>query len=307
MNYYLIPMDFLLYNFEKMEQEYMDKGKIEWEIKGSLENSKYAKNIKCGDIVYFYIFNIESQSGFHKARILLRGVVCEEPRVMEKSEIYAYMTEAFDNIDQGFCTGFSIGKLTTLKKELLEKDSVFSYESIREKYEQKHPQGKFWPNKNDGSLNEELNEELEKNFKLFESKNDFKFLMDHFNRKCFFCGKLDRPHKHMTFKRGNGTDYFERHHFIKRNGSYTVQQMPALQDIINDDDNIICLCSNCHNQLHYGETQEIQLMIEKLCEDRQIQDMLEKHNFMKCIGVSNEQDAVQWIKEVYLSASGKGR
>lgn len=106
----------------------------------------------------------------------------------------------------------------------------------------------------------------------------------------------------MTFKRGNGTDYFERHHFIKRNGPYTVQQMPALQDIINDDDNIICLCSNCHNQLHYGETQEIQLMIEKLCEDRQIQDMLEKHNFMKCIGVSNEQDAVQWIKEVYLSA-----
>ena len=30
-------------------------------------------------------------------------------------------------------------------------------------------------------------------------------------------------------------------------------------------------------------------MIEKLCEDRQIQDMLEKHDFMKCIGVSNEQ------------------
>lgn len=306
MNYYLIPMDFLLYNFEKMEKEYMDKGKIAWEIKGSLENSKYAKNIKCGDIVYFYIFNIESQSGFSKARILLRGVVCEKPQLMEKSEVYAYMTQAFDNTEQGVCTGFSIGKLTTLKKDQLEKDSIYSYKSITSNYEQKHPQGKFWPNKNDGSLNEELIEELEKSFKKYESKSDFNFLMEHFNRKCYFCGKLDRPHKHMTFKRGNGTDYFERHHFIKQNGPYTKQES-ALNDIIKDDDNIICLCSNCHNQLHYGEPQEIQLMIEKLWEDRRIQDMLEKHDFMKCIGVSNEQEAVQWIKEVYLSASGKGK
>lgn len=301
MNYYLIPMDFLLYNFEKMEKEYIEKGKITWEIKGSLKDSTYAKNIKCGDIIYFYIFNIESQSGFHKARILLRGIVCEEPQMMEKSEVYAYMTEAFDNSDEGPCIGFSIGKLTTLKKELLKKDSIYSYEMIKAKYSQNHPQGKFWPNTNNGAFKEKLIKDLDNDFKSFESQNDFKSLIEHFNQKCFFCEKLDRPHKHKTFKRGNGTDYFERHHFIMRNGKYTKEQKTALDPIIKDDDNIICLCSNCHNQLHYGDSKEIQLMIEKLVGNSQIQDMLKKHDFMKCIGVSNEQDAIQWIKKLYLS------
>ena len=69
---------------------------------------------------------------------------------------------------------------------------------------------------------------LEESFKVGMRENDFEVLMNHFNKKCFFCGKDGNGHK--TFVGRNGLDYFEYHHFILQ---CVAKKFPELQDIID--------------------------------------------------------------------------
>ena len=69
-----------------------------------------------------------------------------------------------------------------------------------------------------------------------------------------------------TFKRKNGKPYTEPHHLIplSRYMNYDLS--------LDVTENIVSLCSHCHNLLHYGAIEEKEPVLRKLYEDRK--DML---------------------------------
>ena len=311
-NYWLIAMDYTKYDFMKMEVEYLTHNKeIQWAAPGSPEfNSKdntwkipkslkIANQIRLYDVIFFYVYNIESQSGKTKARILLRGVVTQEPCIMEYREIFNTGSDDHPN-NSSPVIGFSIGHITTLTRAELENDFCYSLELLNRRYQQVLPQGPRWPNMHYGNLNSSLIEHLENSFKQSGVERDFLTLIEHFNRKCFFHDKLGRPSDHKTFKRrGRGTDYFEGHHFIP---THTKKLIPALQPIVDADDNYVWLCSNCHNRLHYGRIEDTNSMLDILWKDNVVHDLLTREHFMDVIGVDTEAEAINWLKTVYKSS-----
>lgn len=296
-NYFMIPMDFLECDFARMKKEWDKNGKIMWEINGKVINNKinknafYANNIKEDDIIYFYVCHLPSNSGYNKSRVLLRGIVKDEPKIMDYSEVYINKNGNEEKI-----IGFSVGKLTTLNKNDLKNDNIYSLQELRTIKEFSPPQGKKWLNTITGNLDNGLIDRLEKSFKNVSNKSDFNNLIEHFNKKCFFSDKIGGKHSHDTFLRRNGTNYYEFHHFIQR---YSKDKNLQLHDIIDDNKNLLCLCSNCHNKLHYGQTKDIEDMINVIWEDVEIQEMLEQKRFLSIIGVENKDEALEWIKHIY--------
>lgn len=303
MNYVIIAMDYLKCNFQRLKTEWEQNNKIIWQIpvkpvqKGGewVVNSdrELVKMLHNGDIIYFYVCKIPTSSGAPLSRILLRGVVEDEPFVAKFSDVYGDE----ETQDDTRVTAFSIGKLTTLTEAELSNDLFLSYDELYKKYGYSIvPQGVRWPNRYNHTLSDELIEMLENSFKSNLLKNDFTALIKHFNQKCYFCGKLGTVNDHKTFKRRNGTDYFEIHHFIQQNKE---KKLEKLKDIIEDPVNKICLCSNCHNTIHYGRVEDVNEMLEILCKDPEINEMLQKRGFTSIIG--ENIDPLKWIKDVYRS------
>lgn len=312
MKYHLVPMNFLECDFERMRKEWKEHKKIMWQVPGAPVYDKKTKSwniksgavmpnmIKTGDIIYFYVFNIPSNGGADKSRILLRGIVNEEPTPVKYRDVYFS-----DEVDgEKMIIGFSINNVTTLEKSELENDTYYCRESLKSKYKfSAFPQGKNWPNSYDKNLNSDLIKDLENSFKKRESERDFEVLIKHFDRECFFSWKkLGTKNDHKTFKRRNGTDYYETHHFIPYHLS---KNNTELASIIDDQRNLICLCSNCHNKLHYGRPNEINHMIDLLWEDDEIKNMLKTKDFLSIIGVDDDKAALDWIKSVYRSSENK--
>lgn len=74
-----------------------------------------------------------------------------------------------------------------------------------------------------------------------------------------YCCEIDRSHP--TFKRRNSDkNYTETHHLIPL--EYSAQ----FQYTLDTEENIVSLCSNCHNQIHYGAGAEV--LIKQLFEKR---------------------------------------
>ena len=295
-NFWLIPMDFRTCNYEQMKEEWDENKKIMWEASGKPTNKNgewtventMAKSLKKGDVVYFYVTNLPSESNVKLSRIMLRGKIEDEPYPIEKNKVYRSLKETT------MISGFSIGSISTLHKELLENNLFLSLKDLRKRDNNfQYPRGKNWPDKNSKkSFSQDLIKTLEESFKVGMRENDFEVLMNHFNKKCFFCGKDGNGHK--TFVGRNGLDYFEYHHFILQ---CVAKKFPELQDIIDSPTNRLSLCSNCHNKFHYGRVEEVSRMIEIVLEDSEINKMLEEFDFQKNIG--ENKDIFEWFQEVY--------
>lgn len=300
-NYWLIPMDFENCDFQQMEAEWSKNKRIMWQVAGTPKYKNkldkwviekgLAKTLKAGDVVYFYVTNLPSSSGKTQSRILLRGVIEEEPQPVLYKEVY---WNSDDN--STMINGFSISNITTLPKELLDNNLFFSLDYLKSKDSNfMHPQGwTNWPNKQKGNLSCCIIELLEDNFKKESNKSDFEKLINHFNQECYFCGKMGNKSDHKTFKRRNGTDYFEYHHFIQQHKGKNIFELNGL---IYDKRNLLCLCSNCHNQIHYGMDKNVTKMIELIYADESIQNMLDEYKFSSFV----QGDMLDWIKKVYIS------
>lgn len=304
-NYWLIPMDFKTCNYEQMEEEWNKNKKIMWQAPGTpklkmnkwvVKDSSMATSLKRGDIVYFYVTNLPSESKDKLSRIMLRGIIEDEPYPIEKKKVY------MKSKDTTMINGFSIGSITTLCKEQLENNLFLSYEDLKKRDKNfVCPQGKNWPDKvNKKSLSNEIIEILENCFKTSMNKNDFKVLINHFKKKCFFCDKYGCASDHKTFTSRNGLDYLEYHHFVPK---HKAKQFPELKEIIDAPTNGLFLCSNCHNRIHYGRLEEVNKMIKIVLEDSKIQDMLNSFNFQKNIGENN--DIFEWFQDAYNSREDK--
>lgn len=305
-NCWMIAMDYITTDFEKLEEEWKKNKKIMWQVHGKpkfkTKLNKYvidykeskATQIKTGDIIYFYVTNIKSNGGSSKSRVLLRGIVEDEPKPVENNKVY------LESKDTHMIIGFSIGNITTLRKEYLEDDRCLSLNQLKD-YEWKEnrksfvvPHGTTWPNQNNGNLSDSLIEFLEQAFKKSLDKEDLQTLINHFNPECFFADKIKGKYSHKTFKRRNGTDYYEIHHFIQQHKGRKVLE---LTEIIDASENKICLCSNCHNRIHYGKIEDVDEMINLLWKDEKIQNFLSENHFSSKV----EGDPLDWIKKTYIS------
>lgn len=295
-NNWLIPMDFETCNFQQMEEEWKNNKKIMWQVPGESKKDKIttnmAKSLKKGDIIYFYVSHLPSESQKNLSRVMLRGEIEEEPYPIEYNKVYWWSKDTKKIIS------FSIRSITTLTKEQLENNTFLSYEDLKSKDKNfKNPQGKNWPDKNiKKTLSGKIIDLLENNFKASLYKDDFNTLINHFNRKCFFCNKYGNKNEHRTFIRRNGMDYYEYHHFIPR---HKANQMSELKDIINAPANGLYLCSNCHNKFHYGRIEDVNEMISIVLKDEKIQKMLNEFKFQTCIG--EKTSIFEWFKEIYHS------
>lgn len=180
-NYFLIPMDFTEYNFEKLRKEWEEHWEIMWQVPGTpiftsqweiKEDAKMAKMIKSGDIVYFYVHKLPS-GGADTARILLRGVVGEAPHPVPYGKAYL---PAKRNPTQ-MVIALSVKNLTTLCRSERDDNSRYSWETLQNHYGfSAAPQGKFWPNTVDGNLSRKLIEDLEDSFTKTDSMKTLEIL-----------------------------------------------------------------------------------------------------------------------------------
>lgn len=77
------------------------------------------------------------------------------------------------------------------------------------------------------------------------------------NHKCE-CSNI-RKYSHSSFKRkGNDCDYMEPHHLIPLSKH---EKFEHSLDVIS---NIVCLCSTCHNLLHYGRFEDKKELLKEL-------------------------------------------
>lgn len=73
------------------------------------------------------------------------------------------------------------------------------------------------------------------------------------NYKCFF------DEKHKTFLRMNEQQYMEAHHIVP------MKAQKDFQDInIDREENILCLCPNCHRKAHYALESEKRTLLQKV-------------------------------------------
>lgn len=68
-----------------------------------------------------------------------------------------------------------------------------------------------------------------------------------------------------TFTRKNGNQYTEPHHLIP------ISKYQDFDRSLDVKENIVSLCSHCHNLLHYGRGDEKKEVLEKILFDRQDQ------------------------------------
>ncbi len=301
-NYWLIPMDYQFCDYKNLRDEWHNYGKIMWQAPGKPKsiNEEWKKNnVLCqGDVVYFYVTHLPSESRTRLSRIMLRGIIKDEPKPMEKGKVYN-QTMPFD---RELVYGFSITSLTTLSKDYLEDNTYLSYDSLKEKHKDfTYPQGMTcWPNKQKKNLSDELIDELEDSFKRNMQKNDFETLINHFKKSCFFNGKISGNHK--TFTSRNGLDYYEYHHFIPQ---AQASHYP-IEKFINSPSNGLFLCSNCHNRIHYGTAEDIDKMIDIALDDTNIKELL-NDEFIKSIRKEKGEDDIEkgeeiikeWFRMVY--------
>lgn len=299
-NYWLIPMDYKTCDYKQLKKEWDEhehNKRIMWQAPGkpnSLDvGEKKRKGIKRGDVVYFYVTNLPSESKSGLSRIMLRGVVDDIPKPMKYREVYKT-----DASNTSLIYGFPIGSLTTLKKGLLEDNRYLSYEYCLSQMDGFiHPQGMTrWPNKAHGNLADELINRLEDDFK--DSNMDFEALINHFKKQCFFKGKISGNHK--TFLGRNGLDYYEYHHFIPQAETKRYKEKGIeIENYVSNPSNGLCLCSNCHNRIHYGTKQDVNKMIKIALEDKRISELLDA-GFRKAVSIGEQdEELTDWFRRVY--------
>ena len=299
--YWLIPMNYRYCNFELLKSEINEHGKIMWQAPGTPRknkdgeyelNSEMAEKLKQGHIVYFYVTNLPSNM-LGLSRILLRGVILDPPKPMQKNNVW------LDSSEDKMINGFSVESITTLNTELLEDNDYLSYSSLcnnekYKKYDFINPQGdKRWPNTINGNFKIDLIKEILEPEFTRNQENDFDLLIAHFTRKCFFCRRGNKG-DHSTFLGRNGLYYYEYHHFIPQS---QIKNHPKLKMKVYSPYNGLFLCSNCHNMIHYGTSQAIADMLQYVIDsnDDGIKKLLDE-DFEDAIGTS---DIIGWFKEVY--------
>ena len=235
--YYLIPANYLNYDFNMLFNENMVlNGKVLWRL-----NSNDPHNMEVGDICYLYYSHLPDKTN----RIILRGVITS---VNEE-----------DMVNGESIPCFAISDIETINWKNSGR-TKFTYAILRDKYNVKVKQNKRQlsdERKGDKQLREKLEEFYQKDkdkLNLMEFKDEI-----YKRSNCFFKDIIEGSHS--TFICQNGLPYYEVHHFIlKKIGT----EHNEVQAEIDNPQNLISLCSNCHNMVHYAESKTRKKMIKRI-------------------------------------------
>ncbi|MCD7955069.1 MAG: HNH endonuclease [Lachnospiraceae bacterium] len=332
-DYCVITMNYEKCNFTRMKKEWRDNKKIMWELPGKtevptdkkgnyimsvpeLEEGTTLSKFKLGTVIYFCVTHLPTCDKKQvKTRILLRGIVCEEPRPVKFEDVYFRSPDLKkkDKKERPIIYGFAINDLSTLSAGALKNDLVYNLNKLKKTEPSfKLYLGDNFPNSKNNPLSKDLVDHLEDSFCCDVDKQGFDQLIDHFMQECFFKNHKEFGTKksHETFtRRSNGCDYYEIHHFIPRaivnkkdsNGFYIKRDIIE-ETIIENPVNRIFLCPKCHRKIHHGLKDEVEFMIDKIWEEEEIKNMLmNEKDFLLAIEAENEDDVLAWIKEAYIN------
>lgn len=102
-----------------------------------------------------------------------------------------------------------------------------------------------------------------------------------------FCCEIDK--NHPTFIRRNSkVNYTETHHLIP------LEYSAEFEYTLDTEENIVSLCSNCHNQIHYGAGAEV--LIKKLYDER--------IDALKAAGIGKTKSGIEVTYEQLLHMYG---
>ena len=94
--------------------------------------------------------------------------------------------------------------------------------------------------------------------------------------RAHYCCEIDK--NHPTFKRRNSDkNYTETHHLIP------LEYSSQFQFTLDTEENIVSLCSNCHNQIHYGAGADV--LLKRLFEERK--------EALKAAGLDKTEDGIE--------------
>jgi len=268
--YHLIVGDFEAFDFDQLlnEDRREDYEGIIW------KNGKNKRDLKVknGDIVYIYYTNLPDRIN----RILIRCSVfddnclyyetLEEKEKMEKGEIEEIPAIRL-KFENALCVKGN-------DREKFSQKALFDKYGINNLQGKQHLKEDLLQQKEDdeveGHYQKKLIEDLEKTCKLEKYKNySLAKLAEEMNKisKCTLegCRGL-KDANHKTFQKENGMNYYEAHHLIEQCNGRNDEKFP--KEIIDNPDNIINLCPNCHKRIHNGKKDDRKLMVTALYEKK---------------------------------------
>lgn len=222
--------------FEHTVTEYETKQYITWETR--------LTQLKPGDIVYLFYSNLPAET---EGRILFRSEVLQSRIKLSRDEIYG-------NGDPSLVKAIKLGELQALSYA---DTNIFSMSRLLCDFGIQTTRGGIYLENKHKALIEELEDEnqdrrpmreaLEYFLRRIQAKNDASFCA---------CGK-----QHGTFMKSDGTKYFEIHHLVPQS---TKLRSHLPEELVDCGSNMFQLCSNCHNEIHYGQIDNRRVLIKKL-------------------------------------------
>lgn len=280
-NVFIIPANFLTFNFIALQNEYAEKHHITWEIPQKASHWE-----RPGDICYFYYTHLPSAAGATQSRILMRGVVEQGPHKRTKGDIY----DTNDSCQVDAIT------LTDLQPIQLKDYEKYSWENIK-------GYGFFSPiqsiqqlKTHQADLYYHIEQDIQNDpeSELFKkTKMGFAKLITHFETPCFFQDSLHPRKDPLTFIRKNGLRYYDSHHFIPQFTEKKIND-PRFSAIVRHHDNRVALCPYCHKRIHLGSAEDISKMLESIYEQKKDKSFLKEIN--QYIGT---KDVLAWLMSIY--------
>lgn len=221
--------------FEHTINEYQEKGYITWETKLTQLNP--------GDIVYIYYTNLPLEV---EGRILFRSEVLESNLKLSRNEIYGNKDE----------TPVKAIKLNNVEAISYADKETYSRSTLINKFDVNITRGGRYLDEHK-NLIDSIENDSESRSSITLAKDYFNDMLKAYNDDTFCkCGK-----NHITFIKPDGTKYFEVHHLVPRS---MIKQLVLPEDIVESSNNKFNLCSNCHNEIHYGNTDNKRALVRKL-------------------------------------------
>ncbi len=296
---HLLLADFREFNFSQLDDEYKNTNKNELnKYEGILwRNAKVYKDLKVtinnyyniGDTVYILYNNLPDKT----SRVLIKGEVIfngyydnnyDISKFNKEDRSWYYVDDKASNLKLYAIRIKGTGVLNPRDDDL-----IISKSDLNSKGNNNLIRG------NQAISDEIVVKRLEDKFK--GKKFNLKNYKEYFVAECSLAfldlkDEKGREYKHNTFIGRNGLPYLENHHLIEQRRGRN-KEVP--NEIIDSPYNQFYLCPNCHRRFHYGKTDEVELMIEKLYKENEyeLNKLIKKYCGLK------EENILDWIKEEY--------
>lgn len=236
MKYAILNAVYDLALFRSTVAEYETNHCVTWETR--------LTSLRTGDVVYLCYGNLPME---REARILFRGRVLESNLLFPCDQIYG-------NGDPTLVKAITIHDLKAVAcadNEKYCKSRLYSDFGISNTF------GGIYLHPCHEALIRALEEDTSDCRTMAEALDYFCMRTRAHNEQTFCEGGKNHP----TFIKPDGTKYFEIHHLVPASA---VNQRNLPESLVQDDQNKFQLCSNCHNEIHYGYVDGRRALIRRL-------------------------------------------